>query len=143
MGILSLIQLIISILSGIVALLSVVAIVIKWLKNGNAKKVQALILTIPELVKQAELMFGSGHGSDKFRWVMTMLKNQALTSNTKVDDEVLANSINDIVDTTNNVNVDKFPFSKETINVENRVEHVPETVESCSNVPEDVQKVGD
>ena len=88
-------------------------------------------------------MFGSGHGSDKFRWVMTMLKNQALTSNTKVDDEVLANSINDIVDTTNNVNVDKFPFSKETNNVENRVEHVPETVEPCSNVPEDVQKVGD
>ena len=67
MGILSLIQLIISILSGIVALLSVVAIVIKWLRNGNAKKVQALIMTIPELVKQAEMMFGSGHGSDKFR----------------------------------------------------------------------------
>lgn len=112
MTILSMIQMIISILSGGIALATVVIAVVKWVVNGNAKKVLALISSVPELVKQAEQMFGSGHGADKFRWVMTMLKNQALATKTRVSDEVLENTINDVVDTTNNVNIDKFPFSK-------------------------------
>lgn len=111
MNILEIINMSISILSGAFALGGLVVVIIKWLKNGNAKKVLALISTIPELVKQAEQMFGKGHGKDKFKWVFTMLRNQALQTKTKVADSVLENSINDIVDTTNNVNVDKFPFS--------------------------------
>lgn len=112
MNILETINLIISIVSGLIAVTGLVVVIVKWVLNGNAKKVLALISSIPELVKQAEQMFGSGHGSDKFRWVMTMLKNQALATKTRVSDEVLGNSVNDVVDTTNNVNIDKFPFSK-------------------------------
>ena len=112
MNILETINLIISIASGLIAVTGLVVVIVKWVLNGNAKKVLALISSIPELVKQAEQMFGSGHGADKFRWVMTMLKNQALATKTRVSDEVLGNSVNDVVDTTNNVNIDKFPFSK-------------------------------
>lgn len=112
MNILETINLIISIVSGLIAVTGLVVVIVKWVLNGNAKKVLALISSIPELVKQAEQMFGSGHGADKFRWVMTMLKNQALATKTRVSDEVLGNSVNDVVDTTNNVNIDKFPFSK-------------------------------
>ena len=125
MAVLTISQMIIDIIAGIIALATVIIAVVKWVKNGNAKKVLALISSVPELVKQAEQMFGSGHGADKFRWVMTMLKNQALASKTRVADEILENAINDVVDTTNNVNIDKFPFSnKETntgINTENQL----------------------
>ena len=117
MNILETINLIISIASGLIAVTGLVVVIVKWVLNGNAKKVLALISSIPELVKQAEQMFGSGHGADKFRWVMTMLKNQALATKTHVSDEVLGNSVNDVVDTTNNVNIDKFPFSKTESNV--------------------------
>lgn len=125
MTVLTISQMMIDIIAGIIALATVIIAVVKWVKNGNAKKVLALISSVPELVKQAEQMFGSGHGADKFRWVMTMLKNQALASKTRVADEILENAINDVVDTTNNVNIDKFPFSnKETntgINTENQL----------------------
>jgi hypothetical protein len=119
MNILETINLIISIASGLIAVTGLVVVIVKWVLNGNAKKVLALISSIPELVKQEEQMFGSGHGADKFRWVMTMLKNQALATKTRVSDEVLGNSVNDVVDTTNNVNIDKFPFSKTESNATN------------------------
>lgn len=123
MTILTISQMLIDIIAGIIALATVVIAVVKWVKNGNAKKVLALISSVPELVKQAEKMFGSGHGADKFRWVMTMLKNQALASKTRVADEILENAINDVVDTTNNVNIDKFPFSNKETNTGNNTEN--------------------
>lgn len=140
------IQTIISILSGIVALFWLVVAIIKWIKNGNAKKTLALISVIPELVKEAEKMFGNGHGSDKFKWVMTTLKNMALETKTKFDSTVIGNQVNDVVDATNNVNVDKFPFSTETgtgICEAKTVDSVPKNNESRANVPNIVQIMGE
>lgn len=138
------IQTIISVLSGIVALFWLVVAIIKWIKNGNAKKTLALVSVIPELVKEAEKMFGNGHGSDKFKWVMTTLKNMALETNTKFDSTVIGNQVNDVVDATNNVNVDKFPFSTETGICEAKtVDSVPKNNESRANVPNTVQIMGE
>ena len=140
------IQTIISILSGIVALFWLVVAIIKWIKNGNAKKTLALISVIPELVKEAEKMFGNGHGSDKFKWVMTTLKNMALETKTKFDSTVIGNQVNDVVDATNNVNVDKFPFSTGTgtgIFEAKTVDGVPKNNESRANVPNTVQIMGE
>ena len=138
------IQTIISILSGIVALFWLVVAIIKWIKNGNAKKTLALISVIPELVKEAEKMFGNGHGSDKFKWVMTTLKNMALETKTKFDSTVIGNQVNDVVDATNNVNVDKFPFSTGTGICEAKtVDSVPKNNESRANVPNTVQIMGE
>lgn len=123
MTILTLIQMVVSILSGIIALTTIIIAVIKWVKNGNAKKVLELISSIPEYVKQAEQMFGSGHGGDKLCWVLTMLKNRALETKTHVSDEYLTTSINTVVDATNNVNVDKFPFSSKDTSTANNTEN--------------------
>lgn len=116
MTMLNLIQMIISILSGIIAILSVLVLIVKWIKNGNLNKVINLLGKIPTLVTEAEQMFGNGHGTDKFKWVMTMLKNEAYKTKTKINDEILERKINEVVDATNTVNVDKFPFSKSTQN---------------------------
>ena len=141
---LQLIQTIISILSGIVALFWLAVAIIKWIKNGNAKKTLALISVIPELVKEAEQMFGKGHGADKFKWVMTTLKNMALETKTKFDATVIGNQVNDVVDATNNVNVDKFPFSTETGICETKtVDSVSKNNESRSNATNIVQIIGD
>ena len=138
------IQTIISVLSGIVALFWLVVAIIKWIKNGNAKKTLALVSVIPELVKEAEKMFGNGHGSDKFKWVMTTLKNMALETKTKFNSTVIGNQVNDVVDATNNVNVDKFPFSTKTRIYETKtVDSVPKNNESRANVPNTVQIMGE
>lgn len=138
------IQTVISVLSGIVALFWLVVAIIKWIKNGNAKKTLALVSVIPELVKEAEKMFGNGHGADKFKWVMTTLKNMALETKTKFDATIIGNQVNDVVDATNNVNVDKFPFSTKTGICEAKtVDSVPKNNESRANVPNIVQIMGE
>ena len=109
------INLAIAIISGLVLLSTIITFVIKWIKDGNWKKINVLFSQIPELVIQAEKMFGKGKGADKFNWVLTMLRNIALKTHTRISDEAIGNQINDVVDATNNVNVDKFPFEQERV----------------------------
>lgn len=135
---LQMIQTILSCMSGVLALGGLIIIFVRWFRNGNAKKILALVAVVPELVKKAEQMFGSGHGVDKFNWVMTMLKIQALATHTNVKDEVLEATINDIVDTTNNVNVDKFPFSNATANTTEENQCITENFENSSDDSETV-----
>lgn len=131
--IIKIIEIVVSILTAIVSVCTILTIVIKWLKNGKLKKVLELFKLIPALVKEAENMFGKGNGENKFKWVMTQLKIKALETNTKVSEEELTEQIENVVDATNNVNVDKFPFSSEkSDNEDKQSELIIETAEHNS-----------
>lgn len=95
------------ILSIAVTVASIVWAVIKQVKAGNTKGMVALLELIPSLVITAESLYGKGKGSAKLDYVLTQLRLYALQHNIKVNTEDLTAQINSVVETTNNVNMDK------------------------------------
>lgn len=95
------------IISIIVTVASIVWAIIKQVKAGNTKGIVALLELIPSLVITAESLYGKGKGSAKLDYVLTQLRLYALQHNIKVNTEDLTAQINSVVETTNNVNMDK------------------------------------
>lgn len=95
------------ILSIAVTVASIVWAVIKQVKAGNTKGMVALLELIPSLVITAESLYGKGRGSAKLDYVLTQLRLYALQHNIKVNTDVLTAQVNSVVETTNNVNMDK------------------------------------
>lgn len=95
------------ILSICVTIASIVWAIIKQFKAGNTKGIVALLELIPSLVITAESLYGKGKGSAKLDYVLTQLRLYALQHNIKVNTEDLTAQINSVVETTNNVNMDK------------------------------------
>ena len=90
-----------------VTIASIVWAIIKQVKAGNTKGIVALLELIPSLVITAESLYGKGKGSAKLDYVLTQLRLYALQHNIKVNTEDLTAQINSVVETTNNVNMDK------------------------------------
>ena len=90
-----------------VTVASIVWAIIKQVKAGNTKAIVALLELIPSLVITAESLYGKGKGSAKLDYVLTQLRLYALQHNIKVNTEDLTAQINSVVETTNNVNMDK------------------------------------
>lgn len=90
-----------------VTVASIVWAIIKQVKAGNTKGIVALLELIPSLVITAESLYGKGKGSAKLDYVLTQLRLYALQNNIKVNTEDLTAQINSVVETTNNVNMDK------------------------------------
>ena len=90
-----------------VTVASIVWAIIKQVKAGNTKGIVALLELIPSLVITAESLYGKGKGSAKLDYVLTQLRLYALQHNIKVNTEDLTAQINSVVETTNNVNMDK------------------------------------
>lgn len=90
-----------------VTVASIVWAIIKQIKAGNTKGIVALLELIPSLVITAESLYGKGKGSAKLDYVLTQLRLYALQNNIKVNTEDLTAQINSVVETTNNVNMDK------------------------------------
>lgn len=90
-----------------VTVASIVWAIIKQVKAGNTKGIVALLEFIPSLVITAESLYGKGKGSAKLDYVLTQLRLYALQHNIKVNTEDLTAQINSVVETTNNVNMDK------------------------------------
>ena len=90
-----------------VTIASIVWAIIKQVKAGNTKGIVALLELIPSLVITAESLYGKGKGSAKLDYVLTQLRLYALQNNIKVNTEDLTAQINSVVETTNNVNMDK------------------------------------
>ena len=90
-----------------VTIASMVWAIIKQVKAGNTKGIVALLELIPSLVITAESLYGKGKGSAKLDYVLTQLRLYALQHNIKVNTEDLTAQINSVVETTNNVNMDK------------------------------------
>ena len=64
---------------------------------------------IPNLVVQAETLFGKGNGTAKLNYVLTELRVYALENHISVSNEELKVHIESVVSATNQVNTDKTP----------------------------------
>ena len=112
----------ITILSVIATIISLVIAFLKSKKTGNSKGMVALLEKIPSLVTTAESLYGKGKGTAKLDYVLTQLRLYALQSNIKVDINDLTAQINSVVETTNNVNIDKQKIETQpSENTEGRV----------------------
>lgn len=112
----------ITILSVIATIISLIIAFIKAKKTGNSKGMVAILEKIPSLVTTAESLYGKGKGSAKLDYVLTQLRLYALQSNIKVDINDLTAQINSVVETTNNVNIDKQKIETQpSENTEGRV----------------------
>lgn len=113
----------ITILSVIATIISLIIAFLKAKKTGNSKGMVALLEKIPSLVTTAESLYGKGKGTAKLDYVLTQLRLYALQSNIKVDINDLTAQINSVVETTNNVNIDKQKIETQpSENTEGRVD---------------------
>lgn len=116
-----------TILSIVVAIASLMFAIIKMIKSKNTNGVLELFEMIPNLVTEAESIFGAKQGVAKLAYVLTNLRSKALDKGVKVDLTELTEQINKIVDTSSCVNV--TPSSSES--------EVQETAEDSGNVNAD------
>ena len=89
----------------------------KQAKNNAEKAVKALsamellVSSIQPLVIKAE-QFSNFSGAEKKQWVMTQLRLLALEKNLIIDEEAVSEKVEEIVSTTNKVNI---THSKQTV----------------------------
>ena len=96
------------VLLGVNVLSLVVTIIAFLAKNKGVKSsklVSKLLALIPALVSKAEAMFGRGNGEAKLNYVVQALEMQALKEGYSVNEETLVKAVNNVVETTKNVNV--------------------------------------
>ena len=115
---------IVTILSLLALVVSLIITFIKAKKNGNIKGVLDLVHLIPNLVVQAESLFGKGNGTAKLNYVLTELRVYALEHNICVTNEELKVQVESVVNATNQVNIDKTPnveINENTANTDTQV----------------------
>lgn len=100
---------IVAILSLVGLFISLIVTIIKSKKSGNIKGILDLFNLIPNLVVQAEKLFGKGNGVAKLNYVLTELRVYALEHNINVTNEDLKVQIENVVSATNQVNTEKLP----------------------------------
>lgn len=105
-----------TIISAIITIASVIWALIKAKKNGNSKGMLAIVEAIPRLVSTAEQLFGKGNGKAKLDYVLTQLQLFALQNNIKVNVNDLEAQVNNVVETTKEVNVEATPIVVENDN---------------------------
>lgn len=106
----------VTILSLIALVISLIITIIKAKKNGNIKGVLDLVGLIPNLVVQAETLFGKGNGTAKLNYVLTELRVYALENGISVTNEELKLQVESVVSATNQVNTEKTPKTEITQN---------------------------
>lgn len=100
-------QYILGCLSLLIAVISFIVARIKAVKSGNLEALQQLDNMLQSLIVTAEKTFGSGNGELKLDNVVTKATLYCLQKGIKISEDELVTKINQIVDTTNNVNVNK------------------------------------
>lgn len=96
----------VTILSVALAIVGLIMSIIKAHRAGNTKGVLNLYAQIPNLVAQAESLFGKGNGIAKLNYVLTELRVYAMENNITINKEDLTEQINSVVSTTKVVNVE-------------------------------------
>lgn len=97
-------------LSVAISFASLIAYIIKARREGNTKKQLKLFEQIPDLVREAELMFvGEKQGLSRLNYVLTKLRVYALENNIKVDTISLEDQVNNEVKTLNLNKTDNTP----------------------------------
>ena len=107
---------------------------IKARKSGNTAGQVEILNKIPELVIRAEQLFGAGNGSAKLQYVMNELRIFALEHKVRVDNDVLKNSVNTIVNVSNNVNTSKITPSKPDAQPDNITTGVEDKQGTIANI---------
>lgn len=87
------------------SMVMVVVALINCIKSGNLKQLFIIINEIPNLIKEAETLIGSGNGKVKFNYVKNAIKIMCLSKGLKINDEVIETIINEQVEMSKNVNV--------------------------------------
>lgn len=96
-------NLIISILSGLVAIIPLVAQLIKWVKTAVKERNWAKLLELlTAFMTEAEQKFETG--AERKEWVMLAIKASADTINYDLDEEVISNLIDQLCDMSKVVN---------------------------------------
>ena len=92
-------------ISILISIVMVVVALINCIKSGNLKQLFIIINEIPNLIKEAETLIGSGNGKVKFNYVKNAVKIMCLSKGLKINDEVIETIINEQVEMSKNVNV--------------------------------------
>ena len=100
-----------TIVSAIIALISIIVGVILDRKSSNEEKKSKLFSLVSEVIVEAEQMFGSGNGVSKLNYALTKLMLKALQTKTKVTENEIVAEIEKQVSATNQVNVSKTESS--------------------------------
>lgn len=96
-----------TILSGVIALISIIVGVVLDRKSSNEEKKSKLFSFVSDVIVEAEQMFGSGNGVSKLNFAVTKLMLKALQTKTKVTENEIVAEIEKQVSATNKVNVTK------------------------------------
>lgn len=96
-----------TIVSAVIALISIIIGVILDRKSSNEEKKSKLFSLVSEVIVEAEQMFGSGNGVSKLNYAVTKLMLKALQTKTKVTENEIVAEIEKQVSATNQVNVSK------------------------------------
>ena len=96
-----------TIVSAIIALISIIIGVILDRKSSNEEKKSKLFSLVSEVIVEAEQMFRSGNGVSKLNYAVTKLMLKALQTKTKVTENEIIAEIEKQVSATNLVNVSK------------------------------------
>lgn len=96
-----------TIVSAVIALISIIVGVILDRKSSNEEKKSKLFSLVSEVIVEAEQMFGSGNGVSKLNFAVTKLMLKALQTKTKVTENEIVAEIEKQVSATNQVNVSK------------------------------------
>lgn len=96
-----------TIVSAVIALISIIVGVILDRKSNNEEKKSKLFSLVSEIIVEAEQMFGSGNGVSKLNYAVTKLMLKALQTKTKVTENEIVAEIEKQVSATNQVNVSK------------------------------------
>lgn len=96
-----------TIVSAVIALISIIVGVILDRKSSNEEKKSKLFSLVSEVIVEAEQMFGSGNGVSKLNYAVTKLMLKALQTKTKVTENEIVVEIEKQVSATNQVNVSK------------------------------------
>ena len=118
---------------GISFLSGLVSILIPYLKTAKAKKnaekfvkalsgLELICKNIQPLVVKAE-QFRNFSGVERKEWVMTQLRIIALKNSIVFDESAVSEKVEEVVSTTNKVNVNKN-VSSETIDTKNEIQTV-------------------
>ena len=92
-------------ISILISMVMVVVALINCIKSGNLKQLFIIINEIPNLIKEAETLIGSGNGKVKFNYVKNAVKIMCLSKGLKINDDVIETIINEQVEMSKNVNV--------------------------------------
>lgn len=96
-----------TIVSAVIALISIIIGVILDRKSSNEEKKSKLFSFVSDVIVEAEQMFGSGNGVSKLNYAVTKLMLKALQTKTKVTENEIVAEIEKQVCATNQVNVSK------------------------------------